>query len=280
MKRVHRAARVAMLTVRASFRLAAIRISAVAFVASRRRAQEALLIARTDLLRAGRVATMGQLTASIAHEVNQPLTAIVTHGEAGMRWLQRQSPDLTEVETAISHSVAEGRRAAKIVQRIRDFLDKAPTRRERVDVATVIDDAVHLVRHELACHQVELCVDVEPHLPAVIGDRVQLQQVLLNLIVNANQAMSGETATRRLSICAARAGEACITISVKDNGPGIAPEHMDCLFDAFFTTKPDGMGMGLAICKSIANGHGGRLSVESGPGRGATFRLSLYTTGG
>ena len=241
----------------------------------RKRAQDALLLAQTDLARAARVATLGELTASIAHEVNQPLMAVVTYGEAGMRWLHRATPDLAEVETAIARTVSEGRRAGEIVQRIRNFLDKAPARRETLDIAAVIEDAARLVQHELARGRVELRLELEPHLPAVLGDRVQLQQVLVNLIVNANQAMTGQPGLRSLAIRAARVSGNNIELAVADNGPGIPPEHIERLFDAFFTTKPQGMGMGLAICRTIVEAHGGRLTVESVPGRGATFRLSL-----
>ncbi|HZX76864.1 PAS domain-containing sensor histidine kinase [Lysobacter sp.] len=240
----------------------------------RRRAQDALLLAQTELAHASRVSTLGELTASIAHEVNQPLMTVVTYGEAGLRWLRRDPPDLGEVETAITRIVSEGRRAGEIVQRIRAFLGKAPARSEALDVTVVIEDAARLVQHELARGMVELQLELEPHLPEVRGDRVQLQQVLVNLMVNASQAMTGQPGRRHLAVRAC-VGDDCIDIAVADTGPGILPEHMERLFDPFFTTRPQGMGMGLAICRTIAEAHGGRLVVDSEPGRGATFTLSL-----
>ena len=243
----------------------------------RQRAQDALLLAQTELAHASRVSTLGELTASIAHEVNQPLMSVVTYGEAGMRWLRRDPPDLHEVDTAISRIVSEGRRAGEIVQRIRAFLGKATAGHETLDIGHVIEEATRLVQHELARGAVDLHLELEPHLPAVRGDRVQLQQVLVNLMVNASQAMTGQANRRRLSVVAAATVDGRIDIAVADTGPGIAAEHLERLFDPFFTTRPEGMGMGLAICRTIVESHGGRLGVESTPGDGATFRLSLST---
>jgi len=243
----------------------------------RQRAQDALLLAQTELAHASRVATLGELTASIAHEVNQPLMSVVTYGEAGMRWLRRDPPDLHEVDTAITRIVSEGRRAGEIVARIRAFLGKAPARHAALDVAATIEDAARLVQHELVRGNVELHLELEPNLPVVRGDRIQLQQVLVNLMMNASQAMSGQRGPRRLAVSGASTGEARIDITVADTGPGIAPDHLERLFDPFFTTRPQGMGMGLTICRTIAEAHGGELTVESEPGRGARFRLLLST---
>ncbi|MFC3815150.1 ATP-binding protein [Lysobacter sp. GCM10012299] len=244
----------------------------------RQRTQDALLLAQTELAHASRVSTLGELTASIAHEVNQPLMSVVTYGEAGMRWLRRDPPDLHEVDTAITRIVSEGRRAGEIVARIRAFLGKAPARHGALDIAATVEDAARLVQHELVRGNVELHLELEPQLPVVRGDRIQLQQVLVNLMMNASQAMSGQAGHRRLVVSVGCTDETRIEISVADTGAGIASEHLECLFDPFFTTRPQGMGMGLAICRTIAEAHGGRLTVESEPGHGATFRLSLSTT--
>lgn len=244
-------------------------------VSERKQAQDALLLAQADLAHAARVATLGELTASLAHEVNQPLSAAVTYGEAGLRWLQRQPPDLPEVETAITRIVAEGRRASEIVKRVRDFLRKSPVRREPLQAAALIEEASRLVQHELNRAGVTLRVDVAPGLPTLQGDRVQLEQVLVNLMLNACQAMAGQASPRLLRVSAAKAADDTLCIAVADTGPGIATEHLQRLFQPFFTTKPHGMGMGLPICRTTAEAHGGRLTVDSQVGYGTRFELVL-----
>jgi PAS domain S-box-containing protein len=244
-------------------------------VTERRQAQDAIQQAQAELAHAARVATLGELSASIAHEVSQPLMAIVTNGEAGMRWLRRDTPNLEEVETALGRVVAEGRRASDIVKRIRAYLRKAPSQRTRLDLPTLVEDAAALVDRELAKASVELAIDVPPDMPHVQGDRIQLQQILVNLMVNAAQAMSGQSGRRQLSIAAACGQEESVVITVRDTGPGIPEDQLQRLFDPFFSTKQDGMGMGLAICRTTAEAHGGRLTVESRPGHGATFMLML-----
>ncbi|MCC4595489.1 ATP-binding protein [Xanthomonas campestris pv. phormiicola] len=244
----------------------------------RKQAQRAVLAAQVELAHAARVATLGELTASLAHEVNQPLMAVVTNGEAAMRWLHRDVPDLHEVDAAIARIISEGRRASEIVRSVRDFLSKAPMKRDALSAARLVEDAVRLVEHEFARGRVEVQVELQPDLPAVVGDRIQLQQVLVNLMVNASQAMAEQPALRLLRVRATRLAHDEVAITVADTGPGIAAEHLDRLFDPFFTTKQQGMGMGLAICRTTAEAHGGRLSVESQPGSGASFRLVLSAT--
>ncbi|WP_282243631.1 ATP-binding protein [Stenotrophomonas sp. PS02300] len=246
-------------------------------VTERRQAEDAALRAQAELAHATRVATLGELTASLAHEVNQPLMAVVTNGEAGLRWLHRDPPDLHEVEAAITRTVSEARRASEIVKRVRAFLAKRSTPREALDAGVLIEDAVRLVQHELNREAVQLRVAVAADLPAVHGDAVQLQQVLVNLLINASQAMAGQANARQLVVDAQPGAAGEVAISIADSGPGIDSAHLDTLFQPFFTTKPDGMGMGLAICRSTVEAHGGRLLVESAPGRGATFRLVLAT---
>ncbi len=249
-------------------------------VTERNRAQSALLAAQADLARAARVATLGELTASIAHEVNQPLSSIVTSGEAAMRWLRRDVPDLDEVLSALTRTVAEGKRASAIVARIRSFLTKGESRRERLTPTELIQDAVHLVEHELNRNGVTLRADIAPDLPEIVADRVQIQQVLINLMVNGAQAMTSTASDRLLSLNAAQAESNILMIAVSDTGSGIADDHLERLFEPFFTTRSEGMGMGLAICRSTIEAHGGRLSVRSQPGEGATFSFTLPIAGG
>jgi PAS domain S-box-containing protein len=243
-------------------------------ITERRQSQNALLAAQAELAHAARVATSGELTASIAHEVNQPLMAIVTGGEAGMRWLRRDVPDLKEVSAAISHIVAEGRRAAEIVNRIRAFLSKKPAQQDALQLSEIIDESALLVERELSKDNITLIIETESDLPFVRGDRVQLQQVLVNLLINAGQAMSEQSGPRIVTLRARLTGDS-ITITLQDTGPGIVTDDLPRLFQPFFTTKQGGMGMGLAICRTTVEAHGGQLSVESVPGSGATFRLTL-----
>jgi PAS domain S-box-containing protein len=243
-------------------------------ITERRDSQDALLAAQAELAHAARVATLGELTASIAHEVNQPLMAIVTAGEAGLRWLRRDLPDLKEVATAIGHIVAEGRRAAEIVTRIRGFLKKKPSQQDTLQITDIIDDAALLVERELSKYNTTLVIETEPDLPPIRGDRIQLQQVLVNLLINAGQAMSEQRGPRNVTLCAGITGHSLI-VTMKDTGPGVATSDLPRLFEPFFTTKQGGMGMGLAICRTMVEAHGGQLSAESTPGSGATFRLTL-----
>ncbi|WP_454648868.1 ATP-binding protein [Bradyrhizobium liaoningense] len=244
-------------------------------ITERRQAQDALLAAQAELAHAARVATLGELSASIAHEVNQPLAAIVTSGEAGLRWLRRDVPDLKEVTTSIGHVVAQGRRASEIVTRIRTFLKKAAPQRDMLQIGEIIEEATALVARELAKDQVTLTVESQHDLPPIRGDRVQLQQVLVNLLINAGQAMSGQPGSRTITLRAGSEDSETLAIMVQDSGPGIQPEDLPRLFDPFFTTKDGGMGMGLAICRTTVEAHGGRLSVASTPGSGTTFHLTF-----
>jgi PAS domain S-box-containing protein len=244
-------------------------------ITERKQAQDALQAAQAELAHAARVATLGELTASIAHEVNQPLAAIVTGGEAGLRWLRREVPNLDEVAARIVQIVAAGRRASEIVARIRTFLKKAPAQQDSIDIAEIIEEAALLVARELANDDVVLTFETEHGLRPVRGDRIQLQQVLVNLLVNAGQAMSDQPGSRTVKLRASAVDGEYLAITVQDSGPGIRPDDMPRLFDPFFTTKHGGMGMGLAICRTTVEAHGGQLSAQSTPGAGATFRLTL-----
>ncbi|HEY6630116.1 MAG TPA: ATP-binding protein [Rhizobiaceae bacterium] len=248
-------------------------------ITERRLAHDALQQAQAELAHATRVATLGELTASIAHEVSQPLMAVVTNAEAGMRWLRRDPPELEEVETALARVVSEGRRASDIVKRIRAFLKKAPSQRGELALSALVEDAAALVARELAKANVQLRVDVPADLPALQGDRIQLQQVLVNLMINAAHAMAGQSGQRLLSIAATQTTPESVEIAVRDTGPGISTEHLQRLFEPFFSTKQDGMGMGLAICRTTVEAHGGRLTAESEVGNGAVFRATLPASG-
>jgi PAS domain S-box-containing protein len=244
-------------------------------ITERKQAQDALLAAQAELAHAARLATLGELSASIAHEVNQPLAAIVTSGEAGLRWLRRDVPDLKEVAATIGHVVAQGRRASEIVTRVRAFLKKAPAQRDLLEISEIVEDAALLVAREIANDDVVLTVETEQGLRPIRGDRIELQQVLVNLLINAGQAMSGRPGSRTITLRAGAVDSENLAITVQDSGPGIRPDDLPRLFDPFFTTKHGGMGMGLAICRTTVEAHGGQLAAESTPGAGATFRLTL-----
>lgn len=244
-------------------------------ITERTRAHEALLQAQAELAHVMRVTTLGELTASIAHEVNQPLAAIVTNGEACLRWLGRDPPELDEARSAVKSMISDGMRASEVVWGLRALSKKVDTQRARLDVNEVIGQVILLVRRELLTNRVALRLELAPSLPPVLGDRVQLQQVIMNLMVNGIQAMSGTRDRPRELLVASRPHEGNhVLVEVRDSGPGIAPENMAQLFNAFFTTKPNGMGMGLSISRSIIEAHGGRIWA-SGNGRGATFQLTL-----
>ena len=244
-------------------------------IEDRRRAAEALQEAQAALAHVNRTATMGQLTASIAHEVNQPITAAITNAQVALHYLAAQPPNLEEVRQALGDIVDNGRRAAEVISRIRALVRRSPPRRERFDLNQAVGDVIVLARHEFLKHGVSVRTDLAAQLPAVDGDRVQLQQVLLNLVLNAIEAMSGQEGARELNIGTRRDGADAVVVTLRDTGPGIAPANLDRLFEPFYTTKADGMGMGLAICRSIIEGHGGRLTAGANRPRGAVFSFTL-----
>jgi PAS domain S-box-containing protein len=239
-------------------------------------AAEGLREAQAELAHVNRVATMGQLTASIAHEVSQPIAAAVTNAQAGLRWLAAGPSGVEEARSALHRIVADGRRAGEVLARIRSLVKRAPAREDRLDLNGVILDVVALTGSEALKHAVSLKTNLAEGLPPVTGDRVQLQQVVLNLIMNALEAMSGfDAAPRELSIRTEPAAGGGVLVSVRDNGPGLGSQDLDRLFEAFYTTKPGGMGMGLSICRSIVEAHGGRLWASANEPRGAVFQLTL-----
>ena len=232
-------------------------------------ASEALREAQTQLAHVNRVATMGELSASIAHEVIQPITASVTNARAALRFLNAQPPNLEETRQALGSTVEQGDRATDVIERIRALIKKAPPRKDALEINGAILEVIALTRGEILKKGVSVQTQLAEDLPLIQGDRVQLQQVILNLIINAVQAMSAVSeGARELLISTGRDASGGVLIAVRDSGPGLNPESFDRLFDAFYTTKPRGMGMGLSICRSIVEAHGGRIwaSLTAAPG--------------
>jgi C4-dicarboxylate-specific signal transduction histidine kinase len=226
-----------------------------------------------------RATTLGELAASIAHEINQPLAAIVADANACLNWLRTERPPLDEVREALTAVAADGNRAAEVLTRIRALLARSAVSRERVEIGRVIADVLPLVRPELRRHRIGLEVVTDDGLPDVVADRIQLQQVLINLLVNATEAMrEAPVERRRLTIRAIRdvaEGHDWLLVTVADGGVGLGEIDPDHLFDPFYTTKPGGLGMGLSISRSIVESHGGRLWATPNPDHGATFCLAL-----
>ena len=245
-------------------------------ITERKRAEEALSKAQTELAHITRVMTMGELAASIAHEINQPLAAVVTNGSACMRWLTRSQPDLEEARDAVQRIIRDGKRASEIIARIRALLKRTATNRLPLDINEVIQETMALAQNEAGRRRVSLRTDFAANLPSVLGDRVQLQQVILNLMMNGIEAMSSVSdGSRQLLIKTQRDDSEQVLISVTDSGIGLDPKHAEHLFEAFFTTKTEGMGMGLSISRSIIEAHGGRLWATPNAGSGATFQFTV-----
>jgi PAS domain S-box-containing protein len=232
--------------------------------------------AEAELAHANRVATMGQLSASIAHEVNQPLAALLTNAETAVRWLSRQPPNLEKARPLIDRIIGDGRRAADIVSRIRDFAKKAPARTEDLDINEAVLEILTLTRAAMSEHGVLLKMQLSDGLPRISGDRVQLQQVILNLIMNAIEAMSEvKEGSRALLISSSEAESGGVIVAVSDSGPGLPAGNLARIFEAFYTTKSSGLGMGLSICRSIVEAHRGRLWATPNEPRGAVFCMML-----
>jgi PAS domain S-box-containing protein len=251
-------------------------IGALTDVTETKIAEEALHRAQAELAHAARVATLGEMAASIVHEVNQPITAIVTEGGACLHWLHREPPDLDEVHASVKSMVSEGHRAGQVVQRLRVLAKKSDPLKVVLEINDLIKEVLLMVERELMSHRVTARTELVNTLPPVLGDRVQLQQVIINLIMNGIDAMVSITdRPRELVIRSERHKKDQVIVAVQDSGIGISPMDMDRLFDAFFTTKPGGLGMGLRICRSIIEAHGGRLWASRNVGSGATLQFSL-----
>src|SRR6267378_3086754 len=231
--------------------------------------------AQMALAHANRVATMGQLTASITHEVNQPITAAVTNAQAALRFLSAKPPNLREVDEALSLIVKEGNRAGEVVGRVRALIKKAPVRKDAVEINDALLEVIALTRTEAANNGVSVRTQLAEGLPRVEGDRVQLQQVLLNLIINAIEAMRDVSEGERELLISSRNEPDGVSVEVRDSGPGFAPADLDRVFEAFYTTKPSGLGLGLSICRLIIEAHNGQLRAVPNVPRGASFQFAL-----
>src|SRR6266404_5589369 len=232
--------------------------------------------AQMALAHANRVATMGPLTASITHEVNQPIAATITNAEAALRWLHAGSLHLDQVQQSLTSIVEDATRAAEVVDRIRALMKKAPPRKDRLEINGVILEIIELTHGEAVKYGISVSTELADHLPPVEADRVQLQQVLLNLIVNALEAMgAAKEGPRELLISTGKAESSGVLVAVQDSGPGLEAAMLEQVFESFYTTKPTGLGLGLSICRSITEAHGGRLWASTNQRQGATFHFTL-----
>ena len=247
-------------------------------ITERKRAEEALQKAQAELAHVTRLTTLGELTASIAHEVNQPLAAIVTSSNTSLRWLASQPPNLDKTRQALGRIINDGNRASEVISRIRALVKNAPPRKDWVDVNEIIVEVIGLARSEVNRNRIFLKSQLSSDLPLVLGDRVQLQQVILNLIINGVEAMGRlMEGPRELLVSSGKDKANGLLVAVRDTGVGIESANLNQLFDAFFTTKAEGMGMGLAISRSIIEAHGGRLWATANSPRGAVFQFTLPT---
>ncbi len=247
---------------------------------TRSQAEEEVRQLRDDLARRSRVSAMGELTATIAHELNQPLGAIMTNMQACQRLLNRTDPDLEEVRAALAEMIQDGSRAREVIGRVREFLRRGEAEKTRVDLNAVVRSVVPMLRARLSKDHVELMLDLKPDLPPILGGVGQLQQVVFNLIINAADAVAArEPASRKVKVTSGLLLDGMVSIAVQDSGVGVPAENLNRLFDPFFTTKPDGTGMGLPICRSIIESLGGRLWAESDGRSGSVFQFAIPATG-
>jgi len=252
-------------------------------VEERRRAEEALRDAQADLAHVSRLTTLGELAASLAHELNQPLAAVVTNGSACLNWLGRPEPNLAEAMDAVQRIIRDANRAAEVIAHTRALLKKSGGDRTSIYITEVIRETLALVQPEVARHRIAIRESLPAELPTIMGDRIQLQQVLLNLIMNGIESMTAVMDRARELEIRAQTHEVDaapgILVEVRDAGVGIGPDGLDRLFDAFYTTKAQGLGMGLSISRSIIQWHGGRLWATANAGRGATFQFTIPVGG-
>ena len=253
----------------------------VAFIldlTERKLAEETLRKTQAALAHVTRLTTMGELAASIAHEVNQPLTAVIANANASLRWLAAATPNLDEAREAVSRIVRDGNRAGEVIARIRALVQKSDTEKVRLDINQTVQEVVILMQNEAVRKGVALRMDLAADVSPVLGDRIQLQQVILNLVMNGIEAMASVAdRPRELLIRSCEHESDQLLVAVQDSGIGIDRANLVKIFDAFYTTKPKGMGMGLAISRSIVENHGGRLWAVPNDGQGATFQFTLQS---
>jgi C4-dicarboxylate-specific signal transduction histidine kinase len=249
-------------------------------IEDRKRAEEALHQVRAELAHVTRVTAVGEMTVSIAHEVNQPLAAVVTNAGAGLRWISGRSPDLEKARLAFGRIIKDGNRAADAIARIRALVKKSSPQKDRLDINKTIREVILVADTEVRRNCISLQTQLSNDLPLILADRIQLQQVILNLIKNAVEAMSvASEGPRELLVSSGKDESKGVLVAVRDSGPGLDPEALAHLFDPFYTTKPEGMGMGLAISRSIIEAHGGRLWATSNRPHGAVFQFTLPAPG-
>jgi signal transduction histidine kinase len=248
-------------------------------ITERRRVEREVAQQRNELTHLSRVAALGEMAGSLAHEINQPLMAILSNARAAQRFMASENPDLGELRAIVGDIVDDDKRAGEIIQRLRTLLRKGEVQRGPLDVNNIVTDVLRLTRNELMNRGVIASTDLTPNLPALLGDRIQLQQVVLNLVMNSCDAMDGVNGNHHLFVRTRVADGAGVEVSVSDTGRGIPPADMERIFEPFFTSKKDGMGLGLSVCRTIVGAHGGRLWAESPEGSGATVRFALPVQG-
>lgn len=245
-------------------------------VTERLRTEAQLRQIQANYAHSARISTLGELATSIAHEVQQPLSAIVTNGETSLRWLSRDDLNVPKVKQLTTRIVSSARRASEIIQRIRGMAQRRQPERTAVDLNDLVEEALLFLRHEIDSKSIKLSVNIASTRPKILVDRIQLQQVIVNLLINSIQAIvQAGSPERRIRIGTEPDKTETLTLSIHDSGPGIAPDTLDHIFDSFFTTKVDGMGIGLAVCQSIIAAHGGSIDASNHPDGGARFRFSL-----
>ena len=240
-----------------------------------RMAENEALERREQVTHLTRVAMLGELSGALAHELNQPLTAILSNAQAAQRLLAQKTINLQDVRDILKDVVADDIRAGEVIRRLRNLLKPGHMALEPLRIGDVVHDVLSLARAQLVQHRVAVIEELEPTLPVIRGDRVQLQQVLLNVIINATDAVGGNRPDDRVVVAAATLKDGWLSISVSDNGTGLSPTASARLFEPFFTTKSNGLGLGLTICRSIVSAHGGRLSIRNNADRGATVEFTL-----